>query len=190
MIKDITRGFDMRKMILPNLFLLIVGFLIFALFVFITIFCAYGTFFDDAGIPGIIGACAFFAMTLFWTYHFAPHCFGVLIVKDEELLYCGLCLPFIKLKVNDIKYVDIRCFDKGNVFYYGETVDAYKYMLISQNPLPKKRIDKIRPSQKNRLIKFALSFKLCSLLAEILPADKAKAIDYQLFLYRKAGIKK
>ena len=65
-------------------------------------------------------------------------------------------------------------------------IDAYKFILISEKPLPKIRIDKIRPSKKNRLIKYAVSEKLCRAIVDKLPEMQSRIVDYQLMLYNKA----
>ena len=101
-------------------------------------------------------------------------------------------MPIIRIKIEDIRFCEIRTFDEGNVMYSPNNpiVDAYKFLLLSTSPLPTKRIDKIFSSRRKKMIKFAVSYKLCSLLKEVLPKEISGAVEYQLFLYRKAGVKK
>ena len=134
------------------------------------------------------GTLEIFAIHFLW-----HHCFGEIIVTKKEIIYFGLFLPIIRLKFDQIKYVEIRTFDEGNVaypkamrLYENYNVDMYKFILISENPLPRKRIDKIRPSRKNKLIKYAVSKKLCKALVDKLPEMQARVVDYQLHLYKKA----
>ena len=186
----------MKKHILPNLVLLIGGRLwlllsiTFIPFLWVLVcldfsftslvLCALLTVFL---VPGLC-----YVLPFFWNA-----CFGEIIVTNEELIYFGLFLPTVKLKLDKIKYVDIRTFDKGNIMYprakgFTETnnVDMYKFILISENPLPQKRVDKINSSRKNKLIKYAVSKKLCEALDGKLPEMQARVIDYQLYLYKKA----
>jgi len=134
------------------------------------------------------GTCAVYMIRHFW-----HQAFGEIIVTKKEIIYFGLFLPIIRLKFDQIKYVEIRTFDEGNIaypkamqLYENYNVDMYKFILISENPLPRKRIDKIRPSRKNKLIKYAVSKKLCKALVDKLPEMQARVVDYQLHLYKKA----
>ncbi|MBR2971702.1 MAG: hypothetical protein IKC61_02100 [Clostridia bacterium] len=118
--------------------------------------------------------------------------FGEIIITEKRIIYYALFLPIITIKFEDIKYVDIRTFDKGNLYYSrgNNNIDSYKFILISEKPLPTKGIFKIRPSRKGKLIKYAVSRKLCEALVDKLPQPQAKIVDYQLFIYEKAGKKK
>ena len=120
-------------------------------------------------------------------------CFGEIIITNKEIIYFGLFLPTVKLKLDRVKYVDIRVFKEGNVMYpkvkgFNDScnVDMYKFILISENPLPRKRVDQIHSSRKNKLVKFAVNKKLCEALVDKLPEMQSRVIDYQLYQYKKA----
>ena len=95
-------------------------------------------------------------------------------------------MPPVKIKFEDVKYIDIRTFDKGNVMYSkANNVDSYKFMLLSPNPLPSRPINKISTSRRKKLIKYAVSKKLCEDLVDKLPLNLAKPVEYQLHLYNR-----
>ena len=100
------------------------------------------------------------------------HIWGEIIIREHDLIYFGFFLRTVKLKFEDIKYVEIR-----------KTPDARPFILISSNPLPKERVDKIRPSRKKKLIKYAVSKKLCDALVDRLPQKNRWVIEKQLFDY-------
>ena len=134
----------------------------------------------------------FIVLAIFATWWITPH-LGEIIITENSIFRFGLFVPFVRIKLQDIKYVDIRTFDDkaGNIQYYKgiqqmNIVDAYKFVLISENPLPRKSVNRIRSSRKNRLIKYAVSKKLCKVLQDKLPDNCKGPIDYQLFLYSKA----
>ena len=123
-----------------------------------------------------------------WIVRFLYHqCFGEILVTEKEIIYFGLFLPTIRLKFERIKHVDIRTFDKGNVVYSKNSaiIDAHKFIIISENPLPNTRIDKIRPSRKRKLIKYAVSEKLCNALVDKLPERNKWVVETQLLDYKK-----
>ena len=129
---------------------------------------------------------------LYICHYLWHHCFGEIIVTEKEVIYFGLFLPIIRLKFENIKYVDIRTFDEGNIMYSkgmrrykNANIDLYKFILLSENPLPAKRIDKVRPSRKNKLIKYSVNKKLCEALVDKLPEMQSRIVDYQLYLYKK-----
>ena len=133
---------------------------------------------------------------LYICHYLWHHCFGEIIVTEKEVIYFGLFLPIIRLKFENIKYVDIRTFDEGNIMYSkgmrrykNANIDLYKFILLSENPLPAKRIDKVRPSRKNKLIKYSVNKKLCAALVDKLPEMQSRIVDYQLYLYKRAKIK-
>lgn len=118
-------------------------------------------------------------------------CFGEIIVTEKEIIYLGLFLPIVRLRYDEIKHVDIRTFDEGNVMFNRNVgrnsinIDMYKFILISPKPLPRVRIDKIRSSRKRKLIKFAVSKKLCEAIVDKLPEMQSRIVDHQLLLYKK-----
>ena len=131
----------------------------------------------------LLGVCVAYMIRVFW-----HQIFGEILITQEEVIFFGLFIPTIRIKFDNIRFVDIITFDEGNVYYRDikENVDFYKFILISENPLPQKRIDKIFSSKKNKLIKYAVSKKLCYALVDKLPEMQARIIDHQLMLYKRA----
>ena len=146
--------------------------------------------FEQIGFIGIITVLLFTPLLILWHLVFVPQCISMLKITETHVKYCGFLLPSVKLDINEINYIDIRTFKEGNAVYgTNNAIDAYKYLLLSSAPLPNKRIDKIRVSRKGKVIKFAVSYKLCEALLAVLPREKAKIVDYQMFLYKKAKSK-
>ena len=177
----------MKKYYFPNLVLLIEGQLFGFLIYFFVLFSIYQLLFnfEESGFAGVLLFFFSILALVFNQYYFAPHCFAIIKVNDESITSFGLFLPIVKLKVDKTKYVDVRTFKEKNVFY-SKSVDAYKFIILSENPIPNTRVDKIHTSRKNKIIKVAVSEKLCAGLLEVLPKNCSKAIDYQLFLYKKS----
>lgn len=135
----------------------------------------------------VVGYIGFLALSLLLWYNVGDQIWGTLAFTKTSVVFFGLFLPIVKLKYDDISFIDIREFKEGNPMHGAlNTVDAYKFVLLSPNPLPQKRIDKIKSSRRKKIIKFAVNYKLCCALMEKLPKEKTKSIDYQLFLYKKA----
>ena len=177
-----------RTHIYPNIFLLIMG-RIFLLMPGIALIPVIQYF--EVNILCILTIAFIIFANIFLFYIFGPHIWGEIIITEKSITYFGLFLPFVRIKLEDIRYVDIRTFDKGNAVYVKGVrtmgvIDAHKYLLISEKPLPRKRIDKIRSSRKRRIIKFAVNKKLCEALKDKLPEKCKGPVEYQLFLYWKA----
>lgn len=134
-------------------------------------------------ISGLLCICVAYMIHFLW-----HQVFGEILITQEEVIYFGLFIPTIRIKFDNIRFIDIRTFDKGNVKYSDikNNVDFYKFILISENPLPQNRIDKIIPSKKNKLIKYAVSEKLCYALVDKLPEMPSRVVDFQLLMYKKA----
>ena len=180
-----------KRTIFPNLFLLFAGTFMFILYCGILLFTLYHAVYDTVIQFSTDGYYALggFIFMLIWAiilYHLLHYqCMGVMKINDKYVKYCGPLLPTVKFKIEDIKYIDIRTFKEGNVVYTEGSIDAYKFILLSSRPLPNKRIDKIRPSRRKKIIKFAVSYKLCEALLSVLPPERSKIIEYQMFLYNK-----
>ena len=180
----------MKKYVLPHPVLLIGGQFLCLLFCGTFFGVLYETIFnyENIGSNGIIICAIFFLIIVFfYAAGFWQQYFGILKITDEYILHFGLFLPVVKIRFDEIKYMEIRVFDKGNVVYvHNDRSFLYKYILVSPNPLPTKRIDKIRPSRRKKLIKYALSMKLCKSIVDKLPERFAKPVEYQIHLNRKA----
>lgn len=113
-------------------------------------------------VAAITGCCAW----LEW--YFWYHCWGKLIITEDFVIWKCLFCQTVKIPISDIRYVDIRTFAEGNAV---RNKDIYKtgfrYLLISSESFPKKRIDKIRSG--DGLIKFRCNDKICQALYEALP---------------------
>jgi len=107
--------------------------------------------------------------SIFILRYFWQQCWGKLIVTDKYIIWrCLFCRP-IKITYDELRYVKLVSFQEGNVY---KNRDYYKtgflYMLLSSEPLPQMRIDKIH--SKNKLIKFPLyNKKLGNTLFTALP---------------------
>ena len=142
--------------------------------------------FENIGVMGIILLIVLIPLCVFLNVFFAPHIFGTLKITDESVKFFGLFLPTVKLNFSDIKYIDIRTFKDGNILYGKNTITStYKFLLISESPLPQKRIDKINSSAKKKIIKYAVSFKLCESIVDKLPELQARIVKYQMHIYKK-----
>ena len=114
---------------------------------------------------------------------------GVLTVTEEKIVWSCLFYKTVSIAINDIKYAEVRAFDVGNVYYNPDSliIDHYKFVLLSDKPIPHKQMNKIVPSHKQSLIKFPLSYKLCEAINSICPTKKMKFVEYYLYLYKKQG---
>ena len=125
----------------------------------------------------IISIC-FCLLSAFVLPHFWEQCWGKLIITDTYVMWrCLFCKP-IKISYDELRYVKLTSFQEGNVYrnrdYYKT---GYLYLLLSSEPLPKLRIDKIR--SKNKLIKFPLyDKKLGNVLYTTLPNPYNRYFGY------------
>ena len=177
-----------KTIIRPHWVLIFYGrVLMFIMYAF-TVYLIYQTVFhfDAIGVVGIIMSIILVVLNVFLSKFFASQIFGTIKITDESIKFFGLFLPTLKLNFSDIKYIDIRTFKDGNVLYGKDTTaSAYKFLLISSSPLPQKRIDKINSSAKKKIIKYAVSFKLCESIVDKLPELQARIVKYQMHLYKK-----
>lgn len=181
----------MKRTIFPNLVLLVEGTVMFIMFCGLLLFTLYHAVYNTViqfsaeGYSALVCFIMMLICNIGWYHLFHYQCLGVMKINDKYVKYCGPLLPTVKFKIEDIKYIDIRTFKEGNVVYSEGSIDAYKFILLSSRPLPNKRIDKIRPSRRKKIIKFAVSYKLCEALLSVLPPERSKIIEYQMFLYNK-----
>lgn len=75
-------------------------------------------------------------------FHLWPLIFGELTLTADYVKWHALFMRSVKIPYSELRYVEIRRFDEGNVVpdLYGT---GQMYLLLSTKPLPKKRIDKI-----------------------------------------------
>ena len=179
----------MKKYIFPHVVLLVEGQILSLLLCFICLALWYQTVFnfESIGAVGVIGIVIVTPMMIFWYKNFWPQCFGILKITEKHIVFFGLFLLTVKIKFDEVKYMDIRTFDEGNVMYIKDNKSfLHKYILLSPTPLPFRRIDKIYTSRKKKRIKYALSLKLCKALVDKVPERFSKPIEYQIHLNRNA----
>lgn len=126
----------MKKRIYPHPFLLIVGSFYLFLFYAFPIWLIYMSIadYEKGEVILQILLCIFLALGAFGMgFMFHYHIFCRMLITDKYIKFYGFLLPTVKIKIEDVKYVDIRTFDKGNVCYekYGNrSADSYKFILI------------------------------------------------------------
>lgn len=178
------------KIILPNPFLLVAGRI--GVYIMIWGFCfllhlllqilvlSNNLFYVLALIPIL-------AIALVVLYQLSPFVCCNLVITKKHIIYFGLFLPFVRLKIEDVKFVDVRVFKDGNKMYDSiPAFDAFTHVLLSTRPLPQKRIDKIRSSWRKKLIRFELNSRLSKSLSESLPEPYCRRFDYFNALYDNA----
>lgn len=104
-----------------------------------------------------------FAYSIYWLW---PQCFGEVTLTEDYVKWHALFMRSVKIPYSELRYVEIRHFDEGNVApdLYGT---GQMYLLLSSKPLPKKRIDKIRSG--NGLIKYQFLMRDAQTLSEFIP---------------------
>lgn len=185
-----------KNIIFPHPFLRFVGALLSLLFYGFCILELYGLLFEfqDLGwllLPMSLVILMILVGTVYWHIYAAPHIFGRLLITEKYILYFGFLVPFVKISYEQLRYVEIRTLKDGNVYYPQnlneyQNVDMFKFILLSENPLPSKSVFYILSSKRKKCIKFAVSYKLCQILLDYLPKELNKPIDYQLYLYHRA----
>lgn len=99
-------------------------------------------------------------------FHLWPLIFGELILTADYVKWHALFMRSVKIPYSELRYVEIRHFDEGNVVpdLYGT---GQMYLLLSSKSLPKKRIDKIRSG--DGLIKYQFLMRDAAVFSEYLP---------------------
>lgn len=95
-------------------------------------------------------------------------CFEKLIITDKFIEWRCLFMKTRRIPLSDIRYANIVSFKEGNAIKHDRYNTGFLSILLSSDPLPRIRIDKIKCS--NTLIKFGCTPKVCKALAEALPA--------------------
>lgn len=185
-----------KHIIFPHPFLRFVGALLSLLFYGLCILELYCLLFEfqDLGwllLPMSLVILMILVGTVYWHIYAAPHIFGRLLITEKYILYFGFLVPFVKISYDQLRYVEIRTLKDGNAYYPKnlneyQNVDMFKFILLSENPLPSKSVFYILSSKRKKCIKFAVSYKLCQILLDYLPKELNKPIDYQLYLYHRA----
>ena len=97
-------------------------------------------------------------------------CWGKLIVEDDKVIWRCLFYKSVKIFYSEIKFFCVREFREGNVAYYKNAGDQFKYVLILSKDLPKKRLDKIKSGKG--LIKFRYTKELMQSISNKINHEK------------------
>lgn len=128
--------------------------------------------------------CQFYVCKIFWW-----QCFEKLVVTKDYIEWRCLFLRSVKLKFSDIKHIDFRVYDEGNVMYNSTQAQAfnitYEFLLLSPHELPRTRIHKIKSSRKEEIIKFRVTRRLCAVLSEMYPEPCNRIFASKLRKYPK-----
>ena len=166
----------MKKVFRTHIILVIEGRLLTSLFVItgplMTLYLLWCILEGDFGMALLvfITNVFYYWLSIFALRYLWQQCWGKLIITEKYIIWRALFCKPIKITYDELRYVKLESFKDGNVY---KNRDYYKtgflYILLSSNPLPKMRIDKIY--SKNKLIKFPLyNKKLGNTLFTVLPA--------------------
>jgi len=129
-------------------------------------------------------ACQFYVCKFFWWQAFEK-----LVVTKDYIEWRCLFLRSVRLKFSDIKHIDFRVYDEGNVMYNSTQAQAfnitYEFLLLSPHELPRTRIDKIKSSRENQIIKFRVTRRVCAVLSEMYPEPRNRIFASKLRKYPK-----
>ena len=171
--------------------ILMIGGRLFMLLVLIAIVAIIILFFTFKEPVYIVSTVIYIPIFIFVLYNFWHNCFGKLVITKELIKYKCLFTPTVVFNIEDVKYIDIREFRKGNVTV-PKNGACQKYLLISSEPLPNVRIDKIKRNKK--IIKFPLGFeigyKLSVALSECLPEPRNRMFAAKRYIYERNNAKR
>lgn len=116
-----------------------------------------------------------------------PLCFGELTLTEGYVKWHALFMRSVKIPYSELRYVEIRHFDEGNVVpdLYGT---GQMYLLLSSKSLPKKRIDKIRSG--DGLIKYQFLMRDAEVFSEYLPERYKPMFQSRAETYTRAKEKR
>ena len=184
-----------RKTLYPHIFLLTegrLGCVVFALFPIWFLLMEVKSLalggFNFADLLGIVVSSAVIAATFFYFIpHYWPLCFGKLTLTENYVKWHGLFIRSVKVPYSELRYVEIRHFDEGNVVpdLYGT---GQMYLLLSSKSLPKKRIDKIRSG--DGLIKYQFLMRDAAVFSEYLPERYKPMFQSRAEAYTRAKEKR
>ena len=125
-----------------------------------------------------------FAYSIYWLW---PLCFGELTLTEGYVKWHALFIRSVKIPYSELRYVEIRHFDEGNVVpdLYGT---GQMYLLLSSKSLPKKRIDKIRSG--DGLIKYQFLMRDAAVFSEYLPERYKPMFQSRAEAYTRAKEKR
>lgn len=116
-----------------------------------------------------------------------PQCFGEVTLTEDYVKWHALFMRSVKIPYSELRYVEIRHFDEGNVVpdLYGT---GQMYLLLSSKSLPKKRIDKIRSG--DGLIKYQFLMRDAAVFSEYLPERYKPMFQSRAEAYTRAKEKR
>ena len=125
-----------------------------------------------------------FAYSIYWLW---PQCFGEVTLTEDYVKWHALFMRSVKVPYSELRYVEIRHFDEGNVVpdLYGT---GQMYLLLSSKSLPKKRIDKIRSG--DGLIKYQFLMRDAAVFSEYLPERYKPMFQSRAEAYTRAKEKR
>lgn len=178
----------MRKTLYPHIILLTEGRLFFLMLAIFPFWILYVVLRQYQGwqyciiLLVVIVPCSIYINRIFW-----PLCFGELTLTKDYVKWHGLFLRSVKIPYSELRYVEIRRFDEGNVApdFYGT---GQMYLLLSTKPLPKKRIDKIRCG--DGLIKYQFLMRDAAVFSEYLPERYKPMFQSRAETYTRAKEKR
>ena len=120
-------------------------------------------------------------------FHLWPLILGELILTADYVKWHALFMRSVKIPYSELRYVEIRHFDEGNVVpdLYGT---GQMYLLLSSKSLPKKRIDKIRSG--DGLIKYQFLMRDAAVFSEYLPERYKPMFQSRAEAYTRAKEKR
>lgn len=97
-----------------------------------------------------------------------PQCFGEVTLTEDYVKWHALFMRSVKIPYSELRHVETRQFREGNVMWGSDMYHTgYEFVLMSADPLPKTRIDKIRPG--HGVIKFQLFGRMNAPLGAFIP---------------------
>lgn len=171
-----------RKTLYPHVILLVAR-LMCLMFAAIPIVLIYGMIVEGFKVWYFVITCVMtllFAYSIYWLW---PLCFGELTLTEGYVKWHALFMRSVKIPYSELRYVEIRHFDEGNVVpdLYGT---GQMYLLLSSKSLPKKRIDKIRSG--DGLIKYQFLMRDAAVFSEYLPERYKPVFQSRAETYTRA----
>lgn len=175
-----------RKTLYPHVILLVAR-LMCLMFAAIPIVLIYGMIVEGFKAWYFVITCVMtllFAYSIYWLW---PLCFGELTLTEGYVKWHALFMRSVKVPYSELRYVEIRHFDEGNVVpdLYGT---GQMYLLLSSKSLPKKRIDKIRSG--DGLIKYQFLMRDAAVFSEYLPERYRPMFQSRAETYTRAKEKR
>lgn len=147
----------------------------------------YGMIVEGFKVWYFVITCVMTLLSAYSIYWLWPLCFGELTLTEGYVKWHALFMRSVKIPYSELRYVEIRHFDEGNVVpdLYGT---GQMYLLLSSKSLPKKRIDKIRSG--DGLIKYQFLMRDAAVFSEYLPERYKPMFQSRAETYTRAKEKR